>query len=172
MLIYIRSLCAPFGLALSVAQAAALDYYHRPCLDNESTCGRSLTCVRMYMYMCVCVESAGVRRLVAFGHRRWTGPDGKSGGGKGIEGRLQRGWLRGVVYSPCLGPAESRTKEKRVRSLSVRDEQRVPSDYDDNDGSFVREFLFLACHTDPNTKPSSPRARFLKDRFFKNCTYN
>lgn len=77
------------------------------------------------------------------------GTDGKCGGGKGIGGRLQRGWLRGV-YSLCFGPAESRTKEKRVRSLSVRDEQRVPNDHDDNDGSFVREFLFLACHTDPH----------------------
>lgn len=103
----------------------------------------------LHVYVRVCVESTRVRRLVAFGHRRWTGPDGKCGGGKGIGGRLQRGWLRGV-YSLCFGPAESRTKEKRVRSLSVRDEQRVPNDHDDNDGSFVREFLFLACHTDPH----------------------
>jgi len=41
-------------------------------------------------------ESAGVRRLVAFGgHRRRTGPDGKNGrrGGDGRDGGLQRGWL-------------------------------------------------------------------------------
>jgi len=42
------------------------------------------------------------------------------------------------AYTPCLGLAESRTKEKRVRSL--RDERRVPNDH----GSFMRESLFLA----------------------------
>lgn len=70
--------------------------------------------VRIYTRECVRagVESARVRRLVAFGHRRRTGPDGKSDGTKG--GFRNEGGFE--AHTLCLGRAESRTKEKRVRS--------------------------------------------------------
>lgn len=86
-------------------------------------CARARVHAHKCAYACACigvgVESAGVHRLVTFGHRRRTGSDEKNerrreerwggGGGDYNEGGFE-------AYTPCLGPAESRTKEKRVRS--------------------------------------------------------
>lgn len=114
---------------------------------------RARVCVRI---LCWCRESARVRRLVAFGHRRRTGSDEKNE--RRREGRDGGGYNEGgfEAYTPCLGSAESRTKEKRVRSL--RDERRVPNDHGKLRAGI---FIFSMC-----ADPGGTRARFPKDGTF------
>ena len=75
------------------------------------------TCVCVCVY-CVGVESTRVRRLVAFGYQRRTGSDGKNERRGGAKRERRGAYNEGgfEAYMLCLGPAESRTKEKRVRS--------------------------------------------------------